>query len=281
MKGNGKLKTFVNGVVTFGERHQRETNLGLVIAGVIITGVAAAKAGYKLKQVFDDSKKKAAELDEKLEIEEITEEEFEEQKKEVSKETAKSVVVTVIPPVASGVATICFAVAGYHNVSKRIAALTAAYNIGEKNLIDYQDKIKEMFGEKKAQAITDEIAADKVKKNPPAKDLILNLGRGTTLCYDPKSGRYFYSSPENVKKAVNKINSRLNDEYYISLNEFFDELGLPDIELGEELGFNIDDGLIDVDHIFSVTKTEDDQPALVLTYDISAKYAEHRGKMFG
>lgn len=281
MKGNGKLKTFVNGVVTFGERHQREANLGLVIAGIILTGAAAARAGYKMKQVIDESKRKAAELDEKLEIEEITEEEYEEKKKEISKETVKDTVITTLPAVASGATTVVLAVAGYNNVSKRLAALSAAYNIGEKNLIEYQDKIKEMFGEKKAQAVTDEIAADKVKKNPPAKDVILNLGRGTTLCYDPKSGRYFYSSPENVKKAVNKINSRLNDEYYISLNEFYDELGLPDVELGEELGFNVDDGLIDVDHIFSVTKTEDDQPALVLTYDISYRYAEHRGKMFG
>ena len=76
------------------------------------------------------------------------------------------------------------------------------------------------------------------------------------------------------------INKRMMDEYYISLNELYDELGLPEITLGEDVGFNIDDGLIDIDHILGATLHNNETPVLVLNYDISAKYMEHRGGLF-
>jgi hypothetical protein len=121
----------------------------------------------------------------------------------------------------------------------------------------------------------------KILDNPPTEsDTIINTGKGTTLCLDDWSGRYFYSSPEEIRKAFNTINKRMMDEYYISLNELYSELGLPDIKLGEDIGFNVDDGLIDIDHLFTAALHNGDTPILSLDYDVSPKYTEHRGKMF-
>ena len=69
---------------------------------------------------------------------------------------------------------------------------------------------------------------------------------------------------------MNDINYRLNVEMYMSLNDFYYELGLKPTRLGDELGWNINDGLIEVN--FSSQLTEDGEPCLVMDYQIAPKY---------
>ena len=263
-----KIKETFGKVMNFADDHQREIKLGLTIAGVVLTGISAARAGIKANEILKEQREKLDALDESAEEGDDTEE----LKKEVTIETVKRMAPVVLPPVIIGGATIFSAVSGYSSASKQIAALSAAYNISEKALTEYTDKAKEMLGDKKAQAIKDEVQADKVKNAPPgtAGKEVFSTGRGQTLCYDDYSGRYFLSDPETIRKAVNDINKRLMDEYYISLNEFYYELGLEDIKLGHDLGFNVDDGLIEMS--FSAILTKDDTPCLVLNYDVSPRY---------
>lgn len=281
MKGNSKLGKAFNTILSFSETHQREIKLGITITGVVLTGIASARAGIKVNKVIISHKERIEHLEDAYKnMDNFSEEEYKEEKKTIVLETAKEAVPAILPPVIIGGVTIWSAVSGYNVASKKIAAITAAYNISEKALTEYTAKAKEMLGDKKATEIKDAVNADKVKSNPPApENIILNTGNGSTLCYDELSGRYFYSSPESLRKAANLINKRMMDEYYVSLNEFYDECCLPPITLGEDCGFNIDDGLIDVDHLFSAT-LYNDQPVLVLNLDVSAKYAEHRGSMF-
>lgn len=281
MKVN-KLSQFVDGALKFYDDHQREIMLSGAIAGTVITAVLSWKAGIKADKVISKQKEKMNALEKDFADEEIgmTEEEYKGHRKELVMETCKEMAPIVIPPALAATGTIVSVISGYKVASKRIAILSSLYSVAEKSLTDYQDKTKEIVGPKKAQEIKDEIAADKVAANPPKTGAVIKTGKGETPVYDPKSGRYFYSSPEAVKAAVNRINHRMMEEYYVSLNEFYDELGLSDVELGEDEGFNIDDGLIDVDHIFSVTKTDEDIPVLVLDYEVSLKYTEHRGRMF-
>jgi hypothetical protein len=152
--------------------------------------------------------------------------------------------------------------------------------MSEKALTEFQDKTKEIAGPKKAQEIADSVKAEHIKEAPPEKvPTVLNTGHGTTLCLDDQSGRYFYSNPEDIRKAFNIINKRIMDEYYVSLNELYDELGLPPITLGDDLGFNVDDGLVDIEHIFTAS-LHNETPILVVNYEVSPKFMEHRGKMF-
>ena len=107
------------------------------------------------------------------------------------------------------------------------------------------------------------------------KNVISNVvEKGNTLCYDSISGRYFKSDIEKIKKAENELNKKMLNEMYLSLNEFYDELGLRPTSLGNELGWNIDDGLIDIH--FSSQLSEDDQPCLVLDYCVAPRYGYER-----
>lgn len=277
MKKQGKVMALIEKGVKFADEHQREIMLGGAIAGTVVTAVLSWKAGIKADKVLEKQRVKMEGL---KYLEDNDEELYKEEKKKVTVETIKELAPIVAPPALAAAGTIISVVAGYRVASTQIATLSALYSMSEKALADQLEKTKEVVGPKKAQEIADAVTAKKVESNKIDENTIINTGKGTTLCLDDMSGRYFYSSAEEIKKACNTINKRMMDEYYISLNELYDELGLPEITLGEDVGFNIDDGLIDIDHILGATLHNNETPVLVLNYDISAKYMEHRGGLF-
>ena len=283
MKKQGKIMTLIEKGTKFVDEHQREIMLGSAIAGTILTAVASWKAGIKADKILTAQRQKmdALKADFEAEDAEMTEEEFNDKKKEITIDTVKQMAPVVAPVALSASGTIISVVGGYKVASKQIATLSALYSMAKESYTDYADKAKEFLGDKKAGELHDKVKEQKILDNPPAEsDTIINTGKGTTLCLDDWSGRYFYSSPEEIRKAFNIINKRMMDEYYISLNELYEELGLPDIKLGEDIGFNIDDGLIDIEHLFTAALHNNNTPILSLDYDVSPKYSEHRGKMF-
>jgi tRNA pseudouridine(38-40) synthase len=75
---------------------------------------------------------------------------------------------------------------------------------------------------------------------------------------------------DKVKRAVNEINRRMTLNMYVSLNEFYSEIGLKTTEIGDDLGWNLDHGLIKIN--YSSALTEYDEPCLVLNYNVSPQY---------
>lgn len=271
MKQKGKLGKFVGGIWNFAEEHERELKLAAEITGIILLGISAAKAGYKAGLIFDEKKEEVEALKADFEEGAITEQEFIKKKSEIAVDTAKEIAPVVLPPIIIGGATVATAFSGYAGASKQIAALSAAYNISEKSLLEYKENVTALLGEKKAEEVKETIAKKTIEINPPAGKEVIITGKGNYLCYDVYSGRYFRSNIEAVNSAVNKINKRLMDEYFISLGELYYEMGLPDIKLGSELGFCIDDGLIEVDYTYK-GEPETGEPVCYVDYDISPKY---------
>lgn len=270
-----KVKQLFTKAMTFADDHQREILLGCTIVGVISTGITAWRNAPKARDIIEEHKKV---------MDEIPEDDKDARRQETF-DTAKELAPLVLPPVVLGGLTIFCAVGGHSASTKQIAALSAAYNMSEKALADYTEKAKELLGDKKVQQVKDAVNVDKVTTAAtPIKENILATGNGTTICYDTTSGRYFYSNAEAIKKACNDINLQMMNEYYVSLNELYDAIGLPSIALGDELGFNIDNGLIDIEHIFTAHPMEVNgitEPVLILNLDeyISTKYMENRGRI--
>lgn len=282
MKKQGKIMTLIDKGMKFVDEHQREIMLGTAIAGTVFTAVSGFRAGLKASKILEEQREKFDALEEDYADEEIgmTEEEYKNRKKDLTVDTVKKMAPVTIPVVLSGAGTIVSVVGGYKVASNQIAVLSSLYSMAEKSLGDYQEKAKEMLGDKKAGELHDKVKEGKILNTPPEHETIINTGKGTTMFLDDWSGRYFYSSPEEVRRGFNIINKRMMDEYYISLNELYDELGLPDIKLGDDIGFNIDDGLIDIEHLFTAALHNGDTPIISLDYEVSPKYMEHRGKMF-
>ena len=118
--------------------------------------------------------------------------------------------------------------------------------------------------------IRDKVAEERIKNEPVNKSTIIVSGKGNTCCFDTITKRRFLSDIEAIKKIVNELNRRMiNGDDYISLNEFYYELGMDGVSIGDELGWNVSRGLIEVD--FSAQIDTDGTPCIVLNYTVAPK----------
>ncbi len=155
--------------------------------------------------------------------------------------------------------------------TRRNASLAAVYSITETAFKEYQNKVAETIGKNKEQAIRDDINHDRVQRNPKSVNEIFITGKGEHTCYDSLSGRYFKSDVEKIRQLINTLNYRMRSEMYIGLNDFYDEIGLAPTRLGEDLGWNMDNGEIRVS--FSTQLADDGAPCLVLNYEVVPKFS--------
>ncbi len=234
------------------KKRSPEILTGIGIAGMVTTTVLAVKATPKALLLIEEKKEK--DEDDKL----------------TNVEVVKTTWFCYVPAVVTGgMSILCLVGANSINAHRR-AALAAAYALSESALKGYREKVIESIGEKKEIAVRDAIARDEIEKNTFTNREVIVSGKGNTLCYDAISGRYFYSDIEELRKAVNELNRQMIDEMYVSLNDLYYEIGLSDIRIGNDLGWNVDD-LIELR--FSSQLAKNETPCLVLDYITPPKYA--------
>ncbi len=236
------------------KKHSPTILTGVGIAGMITTTILAVQATPKALRLLEEKK---ADISESEKLPPI--------------EAVKAAWKVYVPAVLTGIlSTVCLIGANSVN-QRRGAALAAAYSLSESALKEYREKVVETIGKKKEQAIRDDIAKDRVAANPVREVVVTD--RGSTLCYDSLSGRYFKSDIETLRRTVNDLNRRMRDEMFISLNDFYCAVDNPDLsptKLGDRLGWNIDKGYIDLG--FSSQLTADGTPCLVLDYTVVPEY---------
>lgn len=171
-----------------------------------------------------------------------------------------------IPSALSTASSITCVLCANRVQSKRNAALATACSVTESAFRAYKEKVIETLGEKKDKNIVDAVSSDKVK-NAPSNETII-VGANEVLCMDSISGRHFKSTAEKLRKIENKMNHQMLTDInqFASLNDFYYEVGLPETPIGEELGWNIDTGLIQL--YFSTQLTENDEPCIVVNFDL-------------
>nr|DAS18594.1 MAG TPA: hypothetical protein [Caudoviricetes sp.] len=234
------------------KKHSPEILTGIGIAGMITTTVMAVRATPKALILIEERK------------EEIGAEKLE------AMDMVKTAWACYIPAAITGTLSVACLIGASSVNARRNAALATAYTLSESALKDYQGKVIEMFGEKKNEAMKDAIAKDKVEKNPVVTREVIITEKGNTLCYDAISGRYFKSDIEKIKKAECELNRQMLDDMYVSLNDFYYEIGLDSVKLGDELGWNVDSGYIDLS--FSSQLASDGTPCLVIDYSVAPRY---------
>lgn len=234
------------------KKHSPEILTGIGIAGMITTTVMAVRATPKALILIEERK------------EEIGAEKLE------AMDMVKTAWACYIPAAITGTLSVACLIGASSVNARRNAALATAYTLSESALKDYQGKVIEMFGEKKNEAVKDAVAKDKIEKNPVVTREVIITEKGNTLCYDAISGRYFKSDIEKIKKAECELNRQMLDDMYVSLNDFYYEIGLDSVKLGDELGWNVDSGYIDLS--FSSQLASDGTPCLVIDYSVAPRY---------
>lgn len=223
------------------------------VAGSIGSVILATRATFQAAELFHDLRKHP---------------DFEEDRwAATSPRTKAKMVWSLYIPTATVMACTVTSIVFANRIgTRRAAALAAAYTISEKAFDEYKEKVKERLGESKEQKVRDEIAQDQVTKNPLGDREVIIATSGDQLFYETYTGRYFKSSMEEVKKAVNDTNYQLIQEMYASLGDFQRRVGLPMTDTSEEVGWTVDEKL-DVD--FAGTISDDQRPCIAISYRVA------------
>ena len=221
----------------------------LGVAGALTTAYLTGKASFKAARVIQDRQ-----LDFDLRGQGRPLE---------PKEKLEAVWKLYIPPAGSAVVTIACIILANRIGSRRAAALAAAYAISERGFAEYKAKVIEKLGEKKEQGVRDEIAQERVKKNP-FNDVFI-VGEAQALCYDSFTGRYFLCDMESIRRAENDINHRINSDYYASLSDFYALIGLPKTSMSDDMGWNADK-LLEVE--YSAVLSESGKPCIAIDFRV-------------
>lgn len=244
-----KMEPTIKMIRVFLSKHAPEILTGIGVVGMIATPIMAVKATpAALKAIEADSRKNHDD----------------DPHAATKTEMVKSAWRYYVPSVVTGGMSIACVVGASAVNLKRNAALATAYALSESALKEYKENVLGVVGEKKETEIRDRIAGKRVEANPVDEAMIIDTHEGNTLCLDSFTGRYFKSSIESLRKAANEVNRQMLYDDTASMNDFYDAIGLPAVDIGEELGWSVQKGYIDLD--FSTQLTRAGEPCLVVSH---------------
>lgn len=240
------IKALMSQASRFVNRNSNHILTALGAAGVVTTAVWTGKASVDATKMVQDYEIEHADY-------------------ATTKEKVKLCWHLYLPPACIGALSIA-CIFGANSVNcRRNAALAGLYTLTEKAFDDYKDKVREHIGEKKEEEIRHELIDERLKENPCDDSIIIDTGRGKTLCFDCFTGRYFISDIEIIRRVVNDLNNDLYKTMWVPLNDFYYSLGLEGIKIGEDLGWSIDEA---IEAKFDSRLTPDGKACLTVDFDL-------------
>ena len=253
--GNSNMANFFKSAQQSLIKHTPEILIGSGVTGMLVATVLAVKATTKAVRLVDQKKKEVKQ-------DKLT-------PKDVVKATWKCYIPTVGLSLVSASCILC----GNHKHLRRNAVLATAYKLSETALLEYKDKVVETIGEKKERQINEKVASDRAERVPASQNAVYLTDKGDTLFLDSVSNRLFKSDIELIRKAVNTVNYEMTHDImgYVSLSDFYDEIGLEHTSISDDIGWNLDNGagLLEVDFYPAINEGK---PCIVLDYSVAPKY---------
>lgn len=213
----------------FWNDHSTKILFGTATVSIVTTTVFAVRAGYLVNDVLKEGGLEDADWKDQL------------------KATWKIFIPTAISLCATVASTTYL-----HRVGEsRIAAVTSAAAITDRMFREYVAKVEEKLEPEVVQAIKDEIAQDHYDEDYAAGEYIPSpFG---AMFRDGFSGRYFDSTVEEIREAVNTLNKDMLHCGYASLTDYYDLIGLPATTISCSIGWNTDN-LVEVSFANIVTE---------------------------
>ena len=166
-----------------------------------------------------------------------------------------------IPPVLAASLTIgCIVGAQYINAKKLAYAASV---IGVYQTMDEKQKqrIKDFLPEGEYKKFLEKEDKDIVSSHPIPSNIIVD-GQ-SDICFDKLTGRYFASSKNRIHEMINEANASILRNGPMTINDFGAYLGLDDVKLGEEFGWDTDKL---IQPKFSAVQLDDGRYVTVLDY---------------
>lgn len=248
---NQKITTVLNAAKSTVVKHGPAILTGMGILGWGTATVLAVKETPKALRLIEDAR-------------------YEKGEPLTVQEKVKAAWKPYVPSLVLGAASTGCLIGACNVSAGRTAALATAYQLSSTALKDYKEQVVETVGEKKEKDIRDKVAAKKIKENPVSNSQVIYTGTGKTKCYDVSSGRYFESDRNTIEQVCVRLTKRMQGgEMYISLNEFYDEIGLPHIPIGDKIGWNAD---VCIEPHFSSHLDDGGTPCLVIDYLVGPQW---------
>lgn len=240
---------------------------GIAIVGFWATAAMAFRAGPIVRDILVEKNQDMRDCDP----------DDKEAKRTVMWETVKETVPVMAPVILAGGASTACALWSNAISSRQIATLSAAYAAVASSSREWKKKLEEI-DKAKAQRVRELVSKDRNDENPPPEDdsLVEVTGRGNVLCYDEYSGRHFYSSAEAIGEAIVRLSYRIQSEMWVSLNDFYFELGIKPVKMGDDLGWNVDNtdrGRVPI--YYTAVLTDDNRPCLSVQFDVEIRNREY------
>lgn len=214
--------------------------VGAAVAGVITTGVLAAKGGYKARGIVDAERmRRVASPEPPFDTFLDYKEEFDALTPQLTPvEIAKLTWMCYAVPGVTGASTIA-SVLGVHMIhTKRHAALAGLYVAATGKLDDYREEAEKLLGPKKSQELSNAVGQKAVDQNPPINHEVVVTSAGNELCHDEWGGRWFNGDLPTIERAIAEINLTLAESGEANVNEFYDHLGLTPTQIGAVHGWS-------------------------------------------
>lgn len=203
---------------------------GIGVAGTLVTAYLAGQASFKAARIIDEEQRR---LDAEKESHPLD-----------TREKINLVWKLYVPPAGTVILTVGAIVFAHRVGTRRLTVLAAAYEISHRALEEYREKVVETIGPKKERGIQESLSQDRADRGIPMATQVLVLGNGDVLCYESLTGRTFKSNYEDLRRAVNQMNLKINHHGYASLTDFYYAVGLQPTSLSDDMGWR--DGHMDI-----------------------------------
>lgn len=137
-----------------------------------------------------------------------------------------------IPAASVGLATIICIFASNGLNHRQQGALTSAYMLVDQAYKEYKKKVSELYGEEAHDKVTQSIARDKYAKSAHSDN------PNALLFFDFFSGRYLERTMEEIIDAEYQLNRKMALEDSVTVNDFYELLGIDPIDFGDVLGWS-------------------------------------------
>lgn len=193
----------------FLEKYGPDILSGLATVGVVLTGWLSGRAGTKIHETLSDGKERT--------------------KKEVVKDTAKYYIL----PAVSGIGTIASIWGSRKLSAAQLTSVVGALGYFAANKKELEKKV-----------IPEEISESRVTAASKKIVSVEETGKGDQVCLDAIFGRWFRSSEQEVKKAIDIFNTdwkEMNRQCGYAgtnMNDLYSKLGIQTTHVGFQYGWS-------------------------------------------
>lgn len=224
-------------------KHAPSYLFGVGVVGVVGSTVLACRATLKLDEVLTNAQRDL-EIVKTIEVEDYSESDRQKDISLIHVKTSVKIVKLYAPAIIVGGASIAALTHSHNILTKRNAALTAAYASLEKGFKEYRERVVEKYGEEEDRNFRYGTEEVEIVGEKGKKKTVTRVGPHGASIYakffdelspdwnrDPEYNMIYLQCQQNY------LNDMLRARGHVFLNEVYDKIGVPRTKAGSVVGW--------------------------------------------